>query len=58
MELNYKILISNSYFTAKQQQGEQMKVCAREGFAYQSVKLILLAVSNRYEVNYNTLFKW
>ncbi len=40
------------------QQGKQMKVGAREGFAYISVKLVLLANSNRYEVDSKTFFKW
>jgi hypothetical protein len=38
------------------QQGKQMKVGAREGFAYHSVKLVLLANGNRYEVDYKTIF--
>jgi hypothetical protein len=38
------------------QQGKQMRVGAREGFAYRSVKLVLLANSNRYEVDSNTFF--
>ncbi len=38
------------------QQGEQMKVGAREGFAYHSVKLVLLAKGNRYGVDSNTFF--
>jgi hypothetical protein len=38
------------------QQGKQMRVGAREGFAYNSVKLVLLANGNRYEVDYNTFF--
>jgi hypothetical protein len=38
------------------QQGKQMRVGAREGFAYHSVKLVLLANGNRYEVDSNTLF--
>jgi hypothetical protein len=36
------------------QQNKQMRVGAREGFAYQSVKLVLLANVNRYEVDSNT----
>jgi hypothetical protein len=35
------------------QQGEQMRVGAREGFAYNSVKLVLLANGSRYEVDSN-----
>ncbi len=35
------------------QQGKQMRVGAREGFAYHSVKLVLLANGNRYEVYSN-----
>ncbi len=38
------------------QQGKQMRVGAREGFAYHSVKLVLLANGNRYEVDSNTCF--
>jgi hypothetical protein len=38
------------------QQGKQMRVGAREGFAYNTVKLVLLANGNRYEVDYNTFF--
>jgi hypothetical protein len=38
------------------QQGKQMRVGAREGFAYNSVKLVLLANGNRYEVDCNTFF--
>jgi hypothetical protein len=36
------------------QQGKQMKVGAREGFAYHSIKLVLLANVNRHEVDFNT----
>jgi hypothetical protein len=39
------------------QQGKQMRVGARKGFANHSVKLVLLATGNRYEVVYNTFFK-
>jgi hypothetical protein len=35
------------------QQGKQMRVGAREGFTYKSVILVLLANSNRYEVDSN-----
>jgi hypothetical protein len=38
------------------QQGKQMRVGAREGFAYNSVELVLLANGNRYEVDSNTVF--
>ncbi len=38
------------------QQGKQIRVGAREGFAYHSVELVLLANSNRYEVDFNTSF--
>jgi hypothetical protein len=38
------------------QQAKQMRVVACEGFAYQSVKLVLLANGNRFEVDSNTLF--
>jgi hypothetical protein len=35
------------------QQGKQMRVGAWEGFAYHSVKLVLLVIAgNRYEVDY------
>jgi hypothetical protein len=37
------------------QQGEQMKVGAREGFAYHAVKPVLLADGNRYEVDFLAL---
>ncbi len=37
-------------------QGKQMRVGARKGFVYQSVKLVLLANGDRYEVDSNTLF--
>ncbi len=40
------------------QQGKQMGVCAREGLAYPSVILVLLANGNRFEVNFNRFFKW
>jgi hypothetical protein len=33
------------------QQRKQMRVGAREGFAYNSVKLLLLANGNSFEVN-------
>jgi hypothetical protein len=36
------------------QQGEQMRAGARKGFAYDSVRLVLLADSNRYGVDSNT----
>jgi hypothetical protein len=41
-------------------QGKQMRVGARGGFAYQSVRLVLLANGDRYEVDPNTFFffKW
>jgi hypothetical protein len=35
------------------QQGKQMSVGAREGFAYHSVKLVLLANGNRYVIDFN-----
>jgi hypothetical protein len=38
------------------QQGKQMRVGAREGFAYPRVKLVLLANANRYEVDSNMFF--
>jgi hypothetical protein len=38
------------------QQGKQMRVGACEGFAYHSVKLVLLANGNGYEVDSNTFF--
>jgi hypothetical protein len=38
------------------QQGKQMRVGARKGFAYHSVKLALLANGNRYEVDFNMFF--
>jgi hypothetical protein len=38
------------------QQGKQMRVGARKGFAYNSVKLVLLANGNRYEVDSKTIF--
>jgi hypothetical protein len=38
------------------QQGKLMRVGAREGFAYHSVELLLLANSNRYEVESNILW--
>jgi hypothetical protein len=42
------------------QQGKQIRVGAREGFACQSVKMVLLANGNRYEVESNTFSfsKW
>jgi hypothetical protein len=36
------------------QQGKQMRVCARQGFAYISVKLVLLANGNMCDVDSNT----
>jgi hypothetical protein len=38
------------------QQGTQMRFGAREGFAFNSVKLVLLANGNSYEVDSNTFF--
>jgi hypothetical protein len=38
------------------QEGKQMRVGAREGFAYHSVKLVLLANGNRCGVDLNTFF--
>jgi hypothetical protein len=38
------------------QQGKQMRVGAREGLPYNSVKLVLLPNGNRYEVDSNTSF--
>jgi hypothetical protein len=38
------------------QQRKQMRVGAREGFTYHSVKLVLLANCDRYEVDFNTFF--
>jgi hypothetical protein len=38
------------------QQGNHMRFGACEGFAYRSVKLVILANSNRYEVDSNMLF--
>ncbi len=38
------------------QQGKQMRVGAREGFAYRSVTLVLLANGNMYKIDSNTLF--
>jgi hypothetical protein len=38
------------------QQGKQTRVGAREGFAYYSLKLVLLATGNRYEVDSKTFF--
>jgi hypothetical protein len=38
-------------------QGKQMRVGAREGFACNSVKLVLLANDNRYEVDSCTFYK-
>jgi hypothetical protein len=37
-------------------QGKQMRVGARKGSAYHSVKLVLLANGNRYAVDFNTFF--
>jgi hypothetical protein len=39
------------------QQGKQISVGAREGFAYHGVKLVLLANGNRYEVDPSTIFE-
>jgi hypothetical protein len=38
------------------QQGKQERVGAREGFPYNSVKLVLLAIGNEYDVYFNTFF--
>jgi hypothetical protein len=38
------------------QQGKQVRVGAFQGFVYHSVKLVLLANGNRYEVDFNTVF--
>jgi hypothetical protein len=40
-----------------EQQGKPMRVGACEGFAYNSVKLVLLANGDRCEVDSNTFFK-
>jgi hypothetical protein len=42
------------------QQGKQIRVGAREGFTFRSVKLALLANGNRYDVDFNAVFfsKW
>jgi hypothetical protein len=40
------------------QRGKQMGVCARKGFAYNSVKLVLLANGKIHEVDSNTFLKW
>ncbi len=55
--LNYKILISSltSLRAKMAQQGKQMRVGAREGFAYHSVKLVSLAKC-RYGGDSNTFF--
>jgi hypothetical protein len=37
------------------QQGKQMRVGARKGFANHSVKLVLLANGNRFEVDSKTM---
>jgi hypothetical protein len=36
------------------QQGKQMRVGARESFAFHAVKLVLIANGNWYEVDFNT----
>jgi hypothetical protein len=38
------------------QQGEQARVGAREGFPYNSVRLVLLANSKWYEVDFHAIF--
>jgi hypothetical protein len=38
------------------QQGKQMRLGARKGFAYLSVKLVLLANNNSYEIDSNTFY--
>jgi hypothetical protein len=38
------------------QQGKQIRVGARNGFAYHAVKLVLLANGNKYEVDSNAFF--
>jgi hypothetical protein len=38
------------------QKGKPMRVGGREGSAYHSVKLVLLANGNKYEVDSNTIF--
>ncbi len=37
---------------------EQMRVGARDCFAYPSARIVLLANGNRYEVDSNTFSKW
>jgi hypothetical protein len=37
-----------------QQGNKQMRVVASDGFVYRSVKLVLLANGNKYEVDSNT----
>jgi hypothetical protein len=39
-----------------QQGNKQMRVVASDGFVYRSVKLVLLANGNKYEVDSNTCF--
>jgi hypothetical protein len=40
------------------QQGKQMTVGAREGFAQHSLKVVLLANGNRCEDDSDQFFKW
>jgi hypothetical protein len=56
--LNHRIISSNpTFLQAKMaQQGKQMRVGARKGFAYHSVKLVLLANGNGYEVDSSMVF--
>jgi hypothetical protein len=64
IHLNHKILISTSYFTGNQngttrQTDESWCSTARKGFAYHSVKLVLLSNGKRYEIYFNAFFaKW
>ncbi len=41
------------------QRAKQMRVGSREGLAYHSVKVVLLANGNKYEIDSNMFFcKW
>jgi hypothetical protein len=48
--------VSTSLQAKMAPQGKERRVGAQEGFAFLSVKLVLLANGNRYEVDSNTFF--
>jgi hypothetical protein len=58
IHLNYKLLISRSYFTASQNGATRLpdKRCSRKVYEWFSGTGFIMATSNRYEVRSNTFF--